>query len=131
MRQPLGRSDGGTRFPFWSLPARVKIPVLVVELAVVGVLVASIVVRLMDGITPAGPWAWLALALVVAGVASTEASLGVERMRRQSDDHPHLDLSSVWTFAGAVLLPAPLAAIVALICAAMLGGIRTLGPKPA
>ena len=52
--------------------------------------------------------------LVVAGVASTEASLGVERMRRQSDDHPHLDLSSVWTFAAAVLLLGPLAALVAV-----------------
>ena len=52
---------------------------------------------------------------MVAGVASTEASLGVERMRRQSDDHPHLDLSSVWTFAAAVLLPGPLAAIVAMV----------------
>ena len=104
MRQPLGRPDGGTRFPFWSLPARVKIPVLAVELLVVGVLAASIAACLAYGIEPAGPWAWLALALVVAGVASTEASLGVERKRRQSDDHPHLDLSSVWTFAGAVLL---------------------------
>ena len=59
-------------------------------------------------------WAWLALALVVAGVASTEASLGVEQKRRQSDDHPHLDLSSVWTFAGAVLLVGPLAVVVAM-----------------
>ena len=114
MRQPLGRPDGGTRFPFWSLPARVKIPVLAVELLVVGVLAASIAACLAYGIEPAGPWAWLALALVVAGVASTEASLGVERKRRQSDDHPHLDLSSVWTFAGAVLLVGPLAALVAM-----------------
>ena len=57
---------------------------------------------------------WLALALVVAGVASTEASLGVEQKRRQSNDHPHLDLSSVWTFAGAVLLAGPLAVVVAI-----------------
>src|SRR6185503_20746302 len=36
MRQPLGRSDAGSRFPFWSLPVRVKIAVLVVEAVVVG-----------------------------------------------------------------------------------------------
>jgi diguanylate cyclase (GGDEF)-like protein len=114
MRQPLGRPDGETRFPFWSLPARVKIPVLAVEFLVVGVLAGSIAAHLADGIDPAGTWAWLELVLVVAGVASTEASLGVERKRRQSDDHPHLDLSSVWTFAGAVLLVGPLAAIVAM-----------------
>jgi len=114
MRQPLGRSDGANRYRFWSLPARVKIPVLVVEAVVVGALAAGIGAAFMNGTRPAAEWVWLALALVVAGVASTEASLGVERKRRQSDDHPHLDLSSVWTFAGAVLLVGPLAALVAM-----------------
>jgi diguanylate cyclase (GGDEF)-like protein len=114
MRQPLGRSDGANRYPFWSLPARVKIPVLVVEAVVVGALAGGIVACFMNGVRPSLEWAWLGLALVVAGVASTEASLGVERKRRQSDDHPHLDLSSVWTFAGAVLLVGPLAALVAM-----------------
>ena len=114
MRQPLGRSDAGSRFPFWSLPVRVKIAVLVVEVVVVGLLVASVAACFADGVAPGSAWAWLALALVVAGVASTEASLGVEQKRRQSDDHPHLDLSSVWTFAGAVLLAGPLAVVVAI-----------------
>ena len=114
MRQPLGRSDGANRYRFWSLPARVKIPVLVVEAVVLGALAAGIGAAFMNGTRPAAEWVWLALALVVAGVASTEASLGVERKRRQSDDHPHLDLSSVWTFAGAVLLVGPLAALVAM-----------------
>jgi diguanylate cyclase (GGDEF)-like protein len=115
MRQPLDRSDGVARYPFWSLPARVMIPILLVELIGLGSLAAGTVVSFVDGIRPAGPWAWIALALVVAGVASTEASLGVERMRRQSDDHPHLDLSSVWTFAAAVLLSGPLAVVVAVV----------------
>ena len=114
MRQPLGRSDGANRYPFWSLPARVKIPVLVVEAVVLGALAMGIGAAFVNGTRPAAGWVWLALALVVAGVASTEASLGVERKRRQSDDHPHLDLSSVWTFAGAVLLVGPLAALVAM-----------------
>ena len=115
MRQPLGRPDGVGRFPFWSLPARVKIPILVVELLAVVSLAAGMAAGLVEGLKPAGPWVWFAFGLVVAGVASTEASLGVERRRRQSDDHPHLDLSSVWTFAGAVLLPGPLAVIVAVL----------------
>jgi diguanylate cyclase (GGDEF)-like protein len=114
MRQPLGRSDGANRYPFWSLPARVKIPVLVVEAFVVGALAVGIGAAFVNGARSVAEWAWLAFALVVAGVASTEASLGVERKRRQSDDHPHLDLSSVWTFAGAVLLVGPLAALVAM-----------------
>jgi diguanylate cyclase (GGDEF)-like protein len=90
------------------------IPVLVVEAVLVGALAAGILACFMNGARPSAEWAWLALALVVAGVASTEASLGVERKRRQSDDHPHLDLSSVWTFAAAVLLVGPLAAFVAM-----------------
>jgi len=115
MRQPLARPDGVARFPFWSLPARVKIPILVVELLFLASIAAGTAAFLADGIPPPGPWAWFALALAVAGVASTEASLGVERMRRQSDDHPHLDLSSVWTFAAAVLLAGPLAVVVAVV----------------
>ena len=115
MRQPLGRPDGVARFPFWSLPARVKIPILLVELLVLASLAGGAAACLVNGSTPAGPWAWFALALAVAGVASTEASLGVERMRRQSDDHPHLDLSSVWTFAAAVLLNGPMAVAVAVV----------------
>ena len=115
MRQPLGRPDGVARFPFWSLPARVKIPILVVELLVLVSLAGATIACLVDGLQRSGPWAWFAVALMVAGVASTEASLGVERMRRQSDDHPHLDLSSVWTFAGAVLLIGPLAVVVAVV----------------
>src|SRR5689334_2452051 len=114
MRQPLGRPDGLGRFPFWSLPARVKVPILVVELLVVVSLAAGTAASLADRGKPAGPWPWFVLGLVVAGVTSTEASLGVERRRRQSDDHPHLDLSSVWIFAGAVLLPGPLAVVVAI-----------------
>jgi diguanylate cyclase (GGDEF)-like protein len=115
MPQPLGRPDRVSRWRFWSLPARVKIPILGVELLVVASLVAGTVVMIADGIPLRGPWPWLAVALALAGIVSTEASLGVERVRRQSDANPHLDLSSVWTFAGAVLLPGPLAAAVAVV----------------
>jgi diguanylate cyclase (GGDEF)-like protein len=114
MPQPIGRPGRVARFPFWSLPARVKIPVLVVELVVLVMLVGGTVACLMYGVRATGPWAWNMVALIGAGVASTEASLGVERMRRESDDHPHLDLSSVWTFAGALLLSGPLAVVVAM-----------------
>jgi hypothetical protein len=113
MRQPLGRPDDETRFPFWSLPARVKIPVLAVELLVVGVLAARIAACLADGIEPAGSWAWLALALVVAGWRAprrhwASSGSGANPMTTASG------LSSVWTFAGAVLLVGPLAALVAM-----------------
>ena len=48
--------------------------------------------------------------LAVAGVLHTETALRVERMRRRVTPSPHVDLSSVWTFAAALLLPPLLAA---------------------
>jgi diguanylate cyclase (GGDEF)-like protein len=52
------------------------------------------------------------LAVVVAGlgVIHTELATGIERIRRRSSDTSYFDLSSVWTFAGALLLPPVLAA---------------------
>jgi len=48
--------------------------------------------------------------LAAAGVLHTETALRVERMRRRVTPSPHVDLSSVWTFAAALLLPPLLAA---------------------
>lgn len=115
MRQPFGRSTGVAHWRFWKLPLRVKIPILVVDVLVLLSLASGTVVWVMNGVPAREPWPWLVVALIAAGVLSTEASLGVERVRRQSEANPHLDLSSVWTFAGAVLLPGPLAAVIATI----------------
>jgi diguanylate cyclase (GGDEF)-like protein len=53
-----------------------------------------------------------ALMLAVLGILHTEIAVGLERIRRQVADTPHGDLSSVWTFAGAILLPPALASLV-------------------
>ncbi|WP_433278092.1 GGDEF domain-containing protein [Pseudonocardia xinjiangensis] len=112
MRLPRRRPGGLTRWDVWSSPAPVLTIILIVELVAVGTLAAS----LRHGVGPL-PSSWLlTLAVLVgAGIVSTEASLGVERVRRQSDETPHIDLSSVWTFAAAALLPAPLAVAVAVL----------------
>ncbi len=55
------------------------------------------------------------IALCLIGVAHTEIAVGVERMRRRVTEAPHVDLSSVWTFAGAVLLPPVYAVLTALV----------------
>ena len=115
MRQPLGRSTGVARWSFWTLPTRLKVPIVLVDVLVFLSFVAGTACWIMRGIPLHASWPWLAAALVLAGVLGTEASLGVERMRRQTDANPHLDLSSVWIFAGAVLLPVPLAATVATV----------------
>ena len=53
--------------------------------------------------------------LTLLGVVHTEIATGVERIRRRVSGTSYFDLSSVWTFAAAVLLPPALAATVILI----------------
>ena len=53
--------------------------------------------------------------LCLFGMVHSEIALRVERVRRRVNETLHVDLSSVWTFAGAVLLPPALAACVAAI----------------
>ncbi len=102
----LGPSFGVRRWTLWSLPVRLVGLLLVVEVSAVAALVHGLVLT-----TPQVGGAELAAfaVLTLAGIVHTEASLGVERSRHRVDDGPHIDLSSVWTFAAALLLPAWLA----------------------
>ncbi|MET0191505.1 MAG: GGDEF domain-containing protein [Pseudonocardia sediminis] len=52
--------------------------------------------------------------LVVAAAIHAELSIGAERVRRRIAETRYVDLSSVWTFAAALLLP-PLLASVAVV----------------
>ncbi|WP_186814191.1 sensor domain-containing diguanylate cyclase [Pseudonocardia asaccharolytica] len=69
-------------------------------------------------VTRTTSWAEGSVGLVVLcllGVAHTEIAVGVERMRRRVTETPHVDLSSVWTFAGALLLPTSYAVLTAVV----------------
>jgi diguanylate cyclase (GGDEF)-like protein len=102
MRQSGTSPIGASRWVLRSLPR----PVLAVILAVELVAVAAVVLHLpAETDLATGDWAPFAAVLVAAGILSTEASLGVERIRHRPEGHPHIDLSSVWTFAAAALLP--------------------------
>jgi diguanylate cyclase (GGDEF)-like protein len=112
MRQRRDDPVGISRWPIWSVPRSVLFIIVVVELAAAGTVAAGLrggVPRLEP------PWPVTLAVLAVAGIISVEASLSVERMRRQSDHAPHIDLSSVWAFAAAALLPGPLAGGVVVI----------------
>jgi diguanylate cyclase (GGDEF)-like protein len=105
--EPIGIS----RWPVWSLPRVVLFIIVVVEVSAVALLAIEIA-----GARPVDQRALLTFAvLAVAGILSTEASLGVERIRRQSDETPHTDLSSVWNIAAAALLPPALAGVIVMI----------------
>ncbi|MET8853738.1 GGDEF domain-containing protein [Amycolatopsis sp. NPDC004625] len=60
---------------------------------------------------------------VLAGLGVLQAELGrqVERVRRLVSDTPHINLTSVWTFAGVLLLPPALGAALVVVLYVHLG----------
>jgi diguanylate cyclase (GGDEF)-like protein len=99
------------RWPLWELPQRLAVSVLVVEAATVGLVVAATArmplphtLQLMHAALLAG-----------LGLLHTEIAIGVERLRRRVMVGNHANLSSVWTFAGALVLPPVCAAAVAVV----------------
>lgn len=96
----------------WRLPRLAVLAVLIVEAAAV----ASVVVG-----TPSLPTVGqtgLMVLLTVLSVVHTEIATGIERIRRRVCVASYFDLSSVWTFAAALLLPPlPAAAVIVAVYA--------------
>lgn len=93
-----------TRWAVWAQPTRVIAVLGVVEmLALVLIGVAWVQFR------PTFESVVLAVLLAAAGIVHTEVATGVERARRQVGEKSYTDLSTVWTFAAALLLPPALA----------------------
>lgn len=99
------------RWPLWSLPRQLLTSILLVEATAIGLIVLLSLHQGAAGHTDllrAGLLAGLAL-------AHTETALRIERVRRRLQTPHHIDLSSVWIFAGAVLLPAYLVTALVLL----------------
>ncbi len=99
------------RWPMWEMPARLATSVLAVELTALGLVVALAVgmpVPTASQLLHAGLLAGL-------GLVHTEVAIGVERIRRRVAIGNHANLSSVWTFAAALVLPPVCAAAVAVV----------------
>ena len=100
------------RWPLWEIPVRLAVSVLVVEVTTVGLVVAVAV----GAPAPDAPQLLRAALLAGLGLAHTEIAIGVERIRRRvTAGSNHANLSSVWTFAGALVLPPALAAALAVV----------------
>lgn len=69
---------------------------------------AALVVLFPGDASTETDWARFA-ALLVVSCLQTELSLGIEKARRYLADGPHISMTSVWMFAGAVVLPAAMA----------------------
>ncbi|BBG01764.1 diguanylate cyclase (GGDEF)-like protein [Pseudonocardia autotrophica] len=104
---------GRRRFPFRSwqigaLPPAALVFILSVDVLAVGLLVACV----LRAPVPTGEQLLLAGLLSLVPVAHTELSLHCERTRRRVARNQHVDMTSVWTFCGALLLPPVLAVAV-------------------
>jgi len=94
----------------WGLGTRLVAAALSVEIAAAALTVAGVL-----ALPPAGGPILLALGLAALSVVHTELATGIERIRRRASETSYFDLSSVWTFAAALLLPPGLAAAVVVV----------------
>jgi diguanylate cyclase (GGDEF)-like protein len=99
------------RWPLWQLPRLLLGAVLLVEAVAVTLLVGGF----LTGPAPTATELWAGVVLCVLGIAYSEMAVGVERERRRLGGASHVDLSSVWTFAAALVLPGSHAAVVAIV----------------
>lgn len=94
------RSRRLARWALWREPPLVRAFVLLVEVAAVGVTVLLARHSVVDAESLA------VLGIIVGlGVALGELTRHVERVRRRFTDTPHVNLTSVWTFSAALVLP--------------------------
>ena len=94
---------GGSRSPsgwkLWSLPGRVRLLVLGVDL------VAIVVLAFAARAAPT-PEQWVTAGwLAAAALPHLHASHLIERRRRDREGTPYVDLCSVWIFAGVIAAP--------------------------
>jgi diguanylate cyclase (GGDEF)-like protein len=94
-----------SRWTLWRLPVTAIALVLAVEAAAVAFVVTHAAPPTSEALT-------LAAFLTLLSVVHTELATGIERVRRRAAETSYFDLSSVWTFAAALLLPPALAAAV-------------------
>jgi diguanylate cyclase (GGDEF)-like protein len=91
----------------WTLPARAVVYILTVDALAAAFTVVTLVREPLQRSTLV-PF----LLLMVCSVVYTEASRPIEQVREHYASTPHIDLNSVWMFAGVLLLHPALAAIV-------------------
>jgi diguanylate cyclase (GGDEF)-like protein len=93
------------RWALWSAPPVVLGYVLAVDL------LALVILTTTAGLVDVGSADWIRLAVLAAGSAiHVEAARGIERLREvAAEGMPYVNLKGMWTFAGVLILPPPLA----------------------
>jgi diguanylate cyclase (GGDEF)-like protein len=91
----------------WNEPRPVLVLILFVEMA----MVATTALLAGRGVVDRDAFVTLGI-IVFLGVTMGELSRHVERVRRRFNDTPHVNLTSVWTFSAALVLPPALTPVV-------------------
>ncbi len=99
-----------SRWEIWGQPLRVRLYCFITETAAT---VAFITLLGTEALTQSD--LWLLLALVALGVGQAELGRRVERIRRRVSGVAHINMTSVWTFAGVLLLPPTLTAVLVAV----------------
>ncbi len=120
---PALRRAHPRNWALWTVPVRLLTPVLAVELAALVLTVLALAGALRPPLDVAVP-----VAVTALGVLHVEIARGIDRLRWRLGDELHVGLSSVWTFAAAVLLAPGPAALVALVVHTWTGH-RTAGRR--
>jgi diguanylate cyclase (GGDEF)-like protein len=94
----------------WNLPSSARLYLVTVEVAAV---VATIWLAFKYPVTATSVVHFLAI--VSLGVLAAEMTRGVERMRRQFSDTPHVNMTSVWMVCAALFASPALTAVTAVI----------------
>ena len=98
------------RWELWSTPSVVQVLFLATEVIAVGLTVVMLV-RSDYHTADFGLFA----ALLALAILQAELSRSVERIRRTIADTPHINMTSVWIFAGVLVLPMGLAAVLGVL----------------
>ncbi|WP_231974129.1 GGDEF domain-containing protein [Pseudonocardia sp. HH130630-07] len=106
---PARRITAGWRL--WELPTAPAVFVLSVE----ALAVAAVAAGVLGGPAPRSPDLFLAALLTTVAVLHAEVTRGAERIRRRTEDLRFVDMTSVWIFPAALLLPPALATATVLV----------------
>ncbi len=114
-----GRSWAPRSWELWSLPKDLIRYLILAELGAALWMVAAL---LSETVTRADLIRFGVLAVLLA--AFQQISPRIERMRIRMADSHQIDMTSVWTFAGVIALPAGLAAVMALLVSVFMAVLR-------